>query len=521
VVVALVPIRARALPSTCPCTSAGLGLEDDMRVALLSIAFILVTFGAQLTSGHGSARWPQFRGPNASGVATGDAPPTEFGPSKAVRWKRALPPGHSSPVVWGQRIFVTAFDQPAGKLEVLCLSSKHGEILWRHAVPAAQIEAVHAVSSPATATPVVDDDSVYVYFASHGVLALDHAGKERWSMPLSPLKTSFGSGTSPVVSGDVLLLNRDAVENGSLLALDRRTGKTLWKVDYPLPAGRRAESYSTPVIWQGQAVLHRLGLVESYNLKDGRRVWWVEANTTGTSTVATAGDTIYAATWSPIGEADQLPPLPAFATLLKEIDKDGNGHISQAELPPTLYLFSRPDMPGVPGASMPLSRMFPDLDQNKDGVLNDAEWQQALTRVKTIKKDHGVLALRPDREGDLTSSVLWTERLAVPEVPSPLFYENRLYLIRNGGILSSLDAGSGKVIYRTRIGAPGPYYASPIAANGKLYVASAEGTVTVLATGDEFKVAAKNDLGEPIYATPAVADGTLYVRTTGHLYAFR
>ena len=132
-----------------------------------------------------------------------------------------------------------------------------------------------------------------------------------------------------------------------------------------------------------------------------------------------------------------------------------------------------------------------------------------------------MLAIKPDREGDLTSNVLWTEKLAVPEVPSPLFYENRLYLIRNGGILSSLDAQSGKVVYRTRVGALGPYYSSPIAANGKLYIASAEGTVTVLATGDEFKVVAKNDLGEPIYATPAVADGTLYVRTTGHLYAFR
>jgi outer membrane protein assembly factor BamB len=505
----------------CLFASGRFGVDGSMRAALLSIAFILVTLGVQLASGQGSARWPQFRGPNAGGVATGKAPPTEFSPSKAVRWKRALPAGHSSPAVWDQHIFVTAFDQPAGKLEVLCLSTKHGKILWRHAVPAAQIESVHAVSSPATATPVVDDESVYVYFASHGVLALDHAGKERWSVPLSPLKTSFGSGTSPVVSGDVLLLNRDAIENGSLLALDRRTGKTLWKVDYQASAGRRAESYSTPVIWQGQAVLHRVGFVEGYDLKDGRRVWWIKANTTGTSTVATAGDTIYVATWSPIGEADQLPALPAFATLLEQIDKDGNGQISQSELPPTLYIFSRPDVPDVPGASMPLSRMFPNMDQNKDGLVNDAEWQQAQTFVKTIRQDHGVLAIKPDREGDLTSNVLWTEKLAVPEVPSPLFYENRLYLIRNGGILSSLDAQSGKVVYRTRVGALGPYYSSPIAANGKLYIASAEGTVTVLATGDEFKVVAKNDLGEPIYATPAVADGTLYVRTTGHLYAFR
>ena len=110
----------------CLFASGRFGVDGSMRAALLSIAFILVTLGVQLASGQGSARWPQFRGPNAGGVATGKAPPTEFSPSKAVRWKRALPAGHSSPAVWGQHIFVTAFDQPAGKLEVLCLSTKHG-----------------------------------------------------------------------------------------------------------------------------------------------------------------------------------------------------------------------------------------------------------------------------------------------------------------------------------------------------------------------------------------------------------
>jgi hypothetical protein len=235
-----------------------------------------------------------------------------------------LPAGHSSPAIWGPRIFLTAFDQPAGKLEVLCLSTKDGEILWRHATPGAPIESVHAVSNPATATPVVDDESVYAYFASYGVVALDHSGKERWSVALPPLKTTQGSGTSPVVHGDLLLLNRDAVENGSLLALDRRTGK--------------------------------LGLVEGYDLKNGRRVWWVKASTTGTSTVVTGSDAIYAATWSPLGEADQLSTPPDFATLVKENDRDGNGQSASPKLPPTLYLFSRPDVPNVPGASMAMSQ---------------------------------------------------------------------------------------------------------------------------------------------------------------------
>ncbi|MCA1562293.1 MAG: PQQ-binding-like beta-propeller repeat protein [Acidobacteria bacterium] len=492
-----------------------------MRATLFFGGVLLFATGVQTVSNQSSANWPQFRGPNASGLATGETAPTEFGPNKAVAWKRALPAGHSSPAIWDNRIFLTGFDKASRKLEVLCLSTKDGEILWRHVVPATQIETVHEVSNPATATPAVDGENVYAYFASFGAIALDHAGKERWSAPLPILKTAFGSGTSPVVHGDLLVLNRDAVENGSLLALDRRTGKTVWKTDYPVPQGRRAESYSTPVVWKGQIVLHRLGVVEGYDPKDGRRQWWVNASTSGTSTVVGGSDAIYAATWSAVGEADQFPTPPDFATLAKDHDKDGNGQISEAELPPTLYVFSRPDMTGVPGASMPMSRMFGNMDRNKDGLLNETEWQQAVAFLRTIIKEHGVVAIRPDGEGDLTSKVLWTEKLAVPEVPSPLLQDNRLYLVRNGGILSCLDAASGKVVYRTRVGAPGPYYASPVAANGKIYLASGEGTVSVLVPGDEFKVAARNDLGEPIYATPAIAAGTLYVRTVDHLYAFR
>ena len=270
-----------------------------MRASFLFGGVLLFAAGMQQVSNQSSANWPQFRGPNASGLATREAGPTEFGPNKALVWKRALPAGHSSPAIWGNRIFLTVFDQPSRKLELLCLSTKDGEILWRHVVPATQIETVHEVSNAATATPAVDGEHVYAYFASYGAIALDHSGKEQWSTPLPMLKTAFGSGTSPVVHGDLLVLNRDAIENGSLVALDRRTGKTVWKADYPVPQGRRAESYSTPVVWKGQIVLHRAGVVEGYDPKDGRRQWWVNASTTGTSTVVAGSDAIYAATSVP------------------------------------------------------------------------------------------------------------------------------------------------------------------------------------------------------------------------------
>ena len=138
------------------------------------------------------------------------------------------------------------------------------------------------------------------------------------------------------------------------------------------------------------------------------------------------------------------------------------------------------------------------------------------------KEEHGLLAIKPGGQGDVTGThVVWRENRAIPEVPSPLVYENRVYYVRNGGILTCLDTATGRVVYRTRLGAPGPYFSSPIAAGGRLFVASGEGTLTVFAPGDELKVLARNNFGEAIFATPAVSsDGIIYVRTPSAVYAF-
>jgi outer membrane protein assembly factor BamB len=284
--------------------------------------------------------------------------------------------------------------------------------------------------------------------------------------------------------------------------------------------GRQAESYSTPVIWRGQAILHRLGFVDAYDLTNGKRSWWARANTTGTSTVVVDKDLVYAAAWSPVGEADQFVPLPDFDTLLKKYDKDGDGQLSESEFPLDLPILSRPDAPNVAGATI-YSRTFKNgIDKNKDGKIQKEEWESFVIGISSITPDHGLIAIKPSGEGDVTASILWKEKTAVPEAPSPLLHDGRLYMVRNGGILSCVEAQSGKVLYRSRLGAGGPYYSSPIAAGGKIYISSGEGTVVVLASGDKLEVLARNDLGEEIFATPAVAQGTLYVRTSGHLYAF-
>jgi outer membrane protein assembly factor BamB len=463
-----------------------------------------------------TTEWPQFRGPNASGVAAPDAtPPLEFGPSKRLLWKQAMPLGHSSPVVWGDRIFLTSFDAASKKLELISVDGKTGAILWRRVAPAPEIEETHVVSNPATASPALDGDRVYAYFSSYGVMAFDHSGKAEWTLPLPMPKTHHGSGASPVLAGDLLILNHDAMQGGYLLALDRRTGKEAWRQAYPAVRGR-VESYSTPVMWHDQLVLHRAGVVEAYQASSGKKLWSLAANTSGASTVAVAGDVIYVATWNVLGEEDQRSPLPDFRTLLKLYDKDGDGKISAAEFPEDLRYTARPELESIPHSQNYVP--FKGLDRNNDGILQETEWEAFRTRITTTAQDHGLLAIRP--EGD-TAAVVWRENSSIPEVPSPLLYQGRLFLVRNGGIVTCLDAVTGKVAYRARAGAPGAYYASPVAANGRVYLASSEGMVTVIsAAQDHLEVLTRNELGEDIVATPAIVRKSIYVRTVRNLYAF-
>jgi hypothetical protein len=212
--------------------------------------------------------------------------------------------------------------------------------------------------------------------------------------------------------------------------------------------------------------------------------------------------------------------LPSYEALLKN-DKDGNGTINPDEVPASLNVFSRPDTPDVTGATYSVKAAFSRFDNNKDGELQKEEWDAGLKVVSNLKSEHGLLAVRLGGSGDVTAThVTWNEKTSIPEVPTPLAYQNRIYMIRNGGILTCMDAATGKLVYRGRVGAPGPYFSSPVATNGRLIVASGEGVVSVLGTGDHLEVLAKNDLGEDILATPAVAGGVLYVRTASSLLAF-
>jgi outer membrane protein assembly factor BamB len=485
------------------------------------VLFISVTslvLVAPLSAQEVAARWPQFRGTGGAAVAPdARALPTEFGPAKNVLWKVALPEGVSSPCVWDDRIFLTGFDPKAQKLETLCLDRHTGAVKWRRTAPAEKIERVHTkVSSPAAATPATDGRRVYVAFGSYGLLCYDPDGKELWRRPLPVPRTRFGSATSPVVVGDLVLLNGQGKEP-HLLAVKAATGETAWTTaGTPFPS-----EYPVPLLWRSGDVTEVIvpgsnGLL-AFDLKDGSKRWWIPGLSPEACSSPAQGDVLlFVASHLPGGDPDLRMTLPEFDELLKRGDKNKDGKLSRQEVPRDVQIFNRGGKDGV--GAIRLDQMFWLFDRTGDGHIDRKEWQT----MQTAPFENSLLAIRPGGTKDVSSShIAWQAKKGAPEVPSPLYYQGRLYLVRNGGVLTCLDAKTGKEAFpRARLGDGGMFFASPVAGDGKVYLASDAGVVTVLKAGGRFEVLAANDLGESIRATPALVDGTIYLRTARHLYAF-
>jgi outer membrane protein assembly factor BamB len=484
-----------------------------------------ISVAAQETGKDGVA-WPQFRGPDASGVSPeGKKLPVDFGPEKNVLWKTPLPPGHSSPSIWGGRLFLTSYDKSAQKLETLCLDRNSGRILWRRTAPTAKIEKFTDYGSPAVATPAIDGRRVYVYFGSYGLLCYDLDGNEQWKKPLPLAETFQGNGTSPVVSGDLLLLNREFLPDPALMAVNNRTGQTAWKRARQLAslAGPN-NGYSTPVVWRHdgveEVIVHSPTRVSAHDLKDGMERWSIRTSSSACTTPVIGDGLLFVVGYWVGTEPGESDPMLTFDDLLKRADKNQDGQISGAEFPDDLDVFRRPE---VPGTELKLKVLFGGIDANSDGQVSQMEWDKFLQdyRKLSVQLENGLLAIKPGGKGDVTAThVLWREKKALPEVPSPLHYRERIYLVRDGGIVSCLEAKTGRLVYRGRLGPRGAYFASPVAGDGKVYAASRDGVVVVFAAGDELKVLARNDLSESIAATPAPVGGKLYVRTEKHLYCF-
>ena len=487
-----------------------------VRVAL--IATVLLTHSTNTTRAN-EPIWPQFRGPNCSGhAAEGQNPPVEFGPEQNLLWKTTVPKGHSSPCIWGDKIFLTGFDKEKEELSVFCIDRSSGNIRWSRSVPTEQIEKLKGICSPAQATPAADGERLYVHFGSCGLLCYDFAGNQQWTVPLPiPETQENGATNSPIVVGKLVILNRDERKGPFLLAVDSHSGETVWKHVQP----RAGASYSTPVVWADQLVLHRRREVVAHAVTDGTRIWSVSVPSLGESTPVVGNNVLFVSAYTTSGEPVQLPKPPDFKTVIEQYDKNGDMKISPKELPDDLKIGSRPEIADIEETKFPIRWSLRRLDLNKDRLIDETEWKGFSDLGLVVPKEHGLVAIKSGGKGDVTAThVLWQEKRYIPEVPSPLYHDGRVYMIKNGGTVSCMDAETGKLLYRERLGAAGLYCSSPICADGRIYIASTNGIITVFAAGDTLQVLARNNLGEKVFATPAVVDNKLYVRTVENMYAF-
>ncbi len=421
------------------------------------------------------AYWPQFRGPSAGGVGTG-SPPVEWnGPSgKNILWKTQIPGlGHSSPILWGDRIFLTSAVPAAGesalklglygditpvegegaqRFIVYCLDRESGKILWQHTAVSGKPKIKrHPKSTHANPTPATDGKHLVALFGSEGLFAFNLNGKLLWKRDLGLLDSGFyrvpeaqwGFASSPVIHEDMVIVQADVQKNSFLAAFDVRTGKELWRV-------RRSDvpTFSTPgvVPYTGsgsasarhQVVVNGWKHIGGYDVKTGKELWSLR------------------------GGGDIPVPTPVFS----------------------------------------------------DGYL-------VITNAHGARRP--IYAIRTNAVGDITqnsSSVVWSHDRAGNYMQTPLLHDGLAYFCYDNGVLSVYRIQTGERIYQQRLGrGASGFTSSPVAADGRLYITNEDGRTYVLALGPEYRVLAENELGEMVMATPAIAEGVLYIRGRNHLFA--
>lgn len=481
--------------------------------------------------------WNQFRGPNGSGVARESRPPTMISPDHPT-WQSPVPPGLSSPVVAGNRVFLTALED--GRLVTLAIDASTGKPLWRREAPTTTLENVHRTSSPAASTPLVDAERIFVYFGSYGLLCYDHTGRVLWAKPMPTPESSYGMATSPIAYKQTVILVLDdnaelpdsELRQSRMLAVRKSNGDTVWETPRPL----HRSGWSTPMIWshaEGQdLVVLGSGRVAGYDPQTGEEKWFATGFSRETIAVPVAGNGhLYAAAAMLGGVPDKHPDPQPFWEAVLQFDANQDDRLERPEMTEHFAFPLRPELPpGHPGYGVPLpededrrqgsyDRMFSRIDKDHDGYWSRDEFLASMSfrRGKPL-----LMAIRPGGTGNVTEThVSWELNRNIPEIPSPVFHQDRIYLVRNGGMLAAVDAGDGTVLYRERLGASGQYSASPVVADGRLYLVSNKGMLSVVKPGAPFKILYQQDLGEPAFTTPAFDASTIYIRTATRLWAFR
>ena len=438
-------------------------------LTVLTLALVAVLTVSHTTSAQNEAKeayWNQFRGPNGDGKSVAIDLPIEFSETQNIRWKTAIhDKGWSSPVVWGDQIWLTTAREDGSELFAICVDADSGEIthdIKVFDVVQPQLE-YPDLNSHATPTPIVEKDRVYVHFGTYGTACLDtKSGQKLWERRDFNTDHRVRPASSPIIDGNSLFLTFDGVDTQFVAALNKHTGATLWirnrEVDLDMATMLKAQgfsdadieetqkekpndnkkSYATPTIieYQGkrQLISPAAGATIAYDPKTGDELWRVRHRGMGFNVAC-----------RPIFEHN----LVYFTT----------------------------------------------------GVARR------------------LLAIRPSGTGDVTDThVAWSARRRIPEIPSPLIVDDLMFMVTEGGVVSCLEAKSRNEVWKGRLG--GDYWASPLYANGKIYFFSLEGNISVISAGREFELLAENEFDEGFIASPAIADNTIIVRSLTHLYCF-
>ncbi|HKA17875.1 MAG TPA: PQQ-binding-like beta-propeller repeat protein [Blastocatellia bacterium] len=436
---------------------------------LLSLC-VLVLCSSFASVGSGAVpkgNWSQWRGPEGNGVSAETNLPAEWSDTKNIRWKTPIVGrGHSSPVVWDDKIFLTTdiegetvqgakavghtydgkpFKHPDSvgadkkhSLRVLCINRDTGRVLWEQtAYEGTVYDDRHRKSSYASPTPTTDGTHVFAYFGTEGLYCYDFSGKLIWKTSPGPIATvGMGTGTSPVLFENTVILqcDEDNGEKSFILALDKKTGKEVWKTPRKVQA-----SWSTPLIVRGpqrtELITSGNELIISYDPKTGKELWRSKGHESN-----------------------------AIATPLA-----GNGMV---------FVYA-----GFP-----------------------------------VKK---TIAIQLGGSGDLSGSknIVWQYDKGTAYVPSSILYGDYLYLLSDRGIITCIEAKTGKIVYEGgRIPIPATFTASPVAFEGKILITSEDGDTFVVKAGPKHEILATNSLAEPVYASPAVSDGMIFIRGEKNLY---
>ncbi len=462
-----------------------------MRVYRL-VTWILAA--AALSSGED---WSRFRGPNAAGIGAGSGYPASLNKESNLAWRTPVRPGKSSPILTRRHVFLTGAGD--GKLYTQCFDRQTGKLLWERAVDQTHKILANRLNHPAAITPVTDGENVYSFFKDFGFVSYDPAGNLRWKTPLGPFVTTMGLGAAPILAGSGVVLLADQVEGSYVASIDRRNGELRWRTDR-----EEGEGWGTPLYYAAAGRKPLLltasrGQLGAYTPDGGKRVASLRGlPTTVVGSPVLIDDVLYVQGYG------SDAPAP-FSQRLEKLDKNHDGQLSRDE-----YL----DEPFLYGIARFVG--------NRDMIITEAEWN---AKQKEVMGPNCLVAYRLefDSKGNLAPRELWRyEKSFTGVIPTPLVYQGVVYFVKNGGILTSLDAKTGAVLKTGRVtGALGGYSTSPVAADGKLYLASEDGNIAVLRAGAEWDILSTANIGEALYATPALDAGDVYLRTEEALYRFR